>query len=396
MATKKTEINYDEILTIEKGKLVSITDGSYKELSLPSTVKSIAKDAFGSAKIKKLILPESVKKIIGQNFKANAGITEIVISTGTESIGKEAFAGCKSLKKVTLPDSLTEIGEKAFKDCAKLTEIKIPSSVKTLGDACFSGCKSLSDVTFDKSEINGLDFGRLFKDCKKLINVNMIDSSYYNSCNGVIFDKKMKDIKFVGEGVKKLTLPDSITATTISTKIKKLRINYTPNTKMRIEIDTTSIDDIEFIVAGKTFQFNLEKAKYSLEQYGYHYFTKELYPKKKEQVLELLNDIINIMFTGKCADNFGKAIYSGAGGYEEIIEPMIELRIALSEAISDIYGVNRNNFFTELFEPVVDQNDIDVAEELHNEVTRFFMDNPDKRIYLTSFPELQKEIEKVK
>lgn len=392
MATKKTEINYDEILTIEKGKLVSVTDGSYKELSLPSTVKSIAKDAFGSAKIKKLILPESIKKIMGQNFKANPGITEIVISTGTESIGKEAFSGCKSLKKVTLPDSLTEIGEKAFKDCAKLTEITIPSSVKTLGDACFSGCKALSNVTFDKTEIKGLDFGRLLKDCKKLLNVNMIDSSFYNSVNGIIFDKDMKDIIFVGEGVKEITLPDNISHTTISSKIKKLNINYTPNTNKSIEIDTTSIDDIEFIVAGKTFQFNLEKAKYSLEQYGYHYFTKELYPKKKDQVIELLNDIVNIMFTGKCADNFGKAIYSGAGGYEEIIEPMIELRIALSEAVSDIYGVDRNDFFTKLFEPVVNQNDIDVADDLRNEVIRFFIDNPDKRTYLISFPELQKKM----
>ena len=392
MATKKTEINYDEILTIEKGKLVSVTDGSYKELSLPSTVKSIAKDAFGSAKIKKLILPESIKKIMGQNFKANPGITEIVISTGTESIGKEAFSGCKSLKKVTLPDSLTEIGEKAFKDCSKLTEITIPSSVKTLGDACFSGCKALSNVTFDKTEIKGLDFGRLFKDCKKLMNVNMIDSSFYNSVNGIIFDKDMKDIIFVGEGVKEITLPDNISHTTISSKIKKLNINYTPNTNKSIEIDTTSIDDIEFIVAGKTFQFNLEKAKYSLEQYGYHYFTKELYPKKKDQVIELLNDIVNIMFTGKCADNFGKAIYSGAGGYEEIIEPMIELRIALSEAVSDIYGVDRNDFFTKLFEPVVNQNDIDVADDLRNEVIRFFIDNPDKRTYLISFPELQKKM----
>ena len=396
MATKKTEINYDEILTIEKGKLIGIVEGNYKEIILPSTIKSIAKDAFGSAKIKKLILPESIKKIMGQNFKANPGITEIVISTGTESIGKEAFSGCKSLKKVTLPDSLREIGEKAFKDCAKLTEITIPSSVKTLGDACFSGCKALSDVTFNKTEIKGIDFGRLFKDCKKLMNVNMIDSSFYNSVNGIIFDKDMKDIIFVGEGVKEITLPDNISHTTISTKIKKLIINYTPNTKMSIEIDTTSIDDFEFIVAGKTFQFNLEKAKYSLEKYGYHYFTKELYPKKKEQVIELINDIVNIMFTGKCADNFGKAIYSGAGGYEEIIEPMIELRIALSEAVSDIYGVDRNDFFTKLFEPVVDQNDIDVAEELHNEVTCYFTNNPDKRIYLTSFPELLKEIEKVK
>ena len=75
---------------------------------------------------------------------------------------------------------------------------------------------------------------------------------------------------------------------------------------------------------------------------------------------------------------------------------MIELRIALSEAISDIYGGDRNDFFAKLFEPVVDQNDIDVSDEIHNEVTHFFTNNPDKRIYLTSFPNLQKEIEKGK
>ena len=71
---------------------------------------------------------------------------------------------------------------------------------------------------------------------------------------------------------------------------------------------------------------------------------------------------------------------------------MIELRIALSEAVSDIYGVDRNDFFTKLFEPVVNQNDIDVADDLRNEVIRFFIDNPDKRTYLISFPELQKKM----
>lgn len=58
-----------------------------------------------------------------------------------------------------------------------------------------------------------------------------------------------------------------------------------------------------------------------------------------------------------------------AGGHEIIIEPLIELRVALTDAVSEIYGSDKNDLFT---------------------------DDSDKRIYLTSFPELQKEIEKVK
>lgn len=398
MATKKNEINYDEILTIEKGKLTRVAEGTYKELVLPSTIKSIAKDAFGTAKIKKLVLPESLKKIIGQNFKGNPGITEIVICNGTESIGKEAFAGCKSLKKVSLPETVTEIGDKAFKDCAKLIEINIPHSVKSLGAAVFSGCKVLSTITFDRCEISCIDFDSLFKDCKKLISINMIDCSSYNSENGIIFNKAMDMIDFIGEGVKELALPDTITDITVTNKIKKIILSIVPNTKRNIEIETTSIDDIEFIAGGKTYTFNLENEKYSLEKYAYHYSRDELYPKKKEQVLYLLNSIINIIVSGDCSDNdLGKAVYSGWSGSVEIIEPMLTLRISLSEAVSEIYGLNKIDVFDKLFEPVITQDDdFDLANELHNEILNFFNENPKMLIYLEHFSSLKNEIEKVK
>lgn len=45
------------------------------------------------------------------------------------------------------------------------------------------------------------------------------------------------------------------------------------------------------------------------------------------------------------------------------------MRAALTDAVSEIYGFDKNDLFT---------------------------DDSDKRIYITSFPELQKEIEKVK
>ena len=145
-------------------------------------------------------------------------------------------------------------------------------------------------------------------------------------------------------------------------------------------------------------KFNLENEKYSLEKYAYHYSRDELYPKKKEQVLYLLNSIINIIVSGDCSDNdLGKAVYSGWSGSVEIIEPMLTLRISLSEAVSEIYGLNKIDVFDKLFEPVITQDDdFDLANELHNEILNFFNENPKMLIYLEHFSSLKNEIEKVK
>ena len=55
---------------------MGVAEESYNDIELPLTVKSIAKGALGSYKIKKLILSKSIKKIIEQNFKANPEIAE--------------------------------------------------------------------------------------------------------------------------------------------------------------------------------------------------------------------------------------------------------------------------------------------------------------------------------
>ena len=395
MSTKKTDINYEDILTIEKGKLTGITDGNYKEIVLPSTVKSIAKGAFGSVKIKKLILPGTLKKIAAQNFKGSTGISEIVISNGTDSIGKEAFVGCKALKNVTLSDSITEIGEKAFKDCIKLTEIVIPSSVNTLGESVFSGCKSLTDITFNNSKLSFINFDKLLMDCKKLTNICMAENSCFSSQNGMIIDKETDSIIFIAEGIQELILPETVKEATISSKVKKLTIEFVPKSKSDIIIDTTSIDTIDFTVIDKTYSFDLEHEKYCLEKYGYYYSRKELYPQKKDQVLKLLNDIINIIFSGEIIDKkLGEAVYSGWSDIVTIIEPLLNLRISLSEAVAEIYGIDKYTFFDKLFEPVVSQgSDFDVADDLHKEIIKFFSDNPDKITYIEHFPELKSEIE---
>ena len=46
--------------------------------------------------------------------KANEQLSEIIIRTGTTTIGCSAFKGCTSLSSVTLPDGVTKIDRSAF------------------------------------------------------------------------------------------------------------------------------------------------------------------------------------------------------------------------------------------------------------------------------------------
>jgi hypothetical protein len=77
-------------------------------------------------------------------------LTDVVIPSSVESLGRGCFSNCKSLSSVTFesPSKLVRIEACAF--CwSRLTYLVIPSSVESLGEACFSYCTSLSSVTFE-------------------------------------------------------------------------------------------------------------------------------------------------------------------------------------------------------------------------------------------------------
>ena len=60
----------------------------------------------------------------------------------TEEIPANAFSNMKSLKKVVLPDSIKKIGNNAFKGCSNLTEVQLPPSAK-VSKSAFAGCTKL-------------------------------------------------------------------------------------------------------------------------------------------------------------------------------------------------------------------------------------------------------------
>ncbi len=106
------------------------------ELTIPSTVKRIEKEAFGSTNSS-----YTLKALQTVTFAENSQI---------EYIGENAFGYGAALKTVNFnnPIGPFEIGVHAFASCTALTQISLPASVKIVGDGAFLGCTALETVTF--------------------------------------------------------------------------------------------------------------------------------------------------------------------------------------------------------------------------------------------------------
>ena len=78
---------------------------------------------------------------------------DLYIPSSLTSIADNAFNG-KSLTSVTIPSLVTSIGASAFRN-NRLTSISIPSTVTSLGDFAFAGNSGLTEVTLSSSLLSG-------------------------------------------------------------------------------------------------------------------------------------------------------------------------------------------------------------------------------------------------
>ena len=78
---------------------------------------------------------------------ARTNVKEVILPTTLKSIGKEAFMNATALNFIELPDGLETIGESAFVSCHNLKKIEIPASVIDIKNLAFSDCKALTTAT---------------------------------------------------------------------------------------------------------------------------------------------------------------------------------------------------------------------------------------------------------
>lgn len=126
-----------------------------KEIVIPDSVTSIGRRAFMDCKaLAKVVIPENCS--IGEEAFLRCGkLTSAGLrGTGkgkgyaveflwTEAIPENAFAGMNKLKKIVLPETVKAIGKNAFKGCKSLEEINLPENVK-VDKRAFRDCKNLS------------------------------------------------------------------------------------------------------------------------------------------------------------------------------------------------------------------------------------------------------------
>ena len=103
------------VLFNKKGTKLLLYPNAKKGTSytIPSKVKVIASRAFQSARVKKVVVSSSVRKIEPRAFSYGA-LQTVVFKPGIVNIGNYAFYCAEMLKSVSFPKSLRTIGKAAF------------------------------------------------------------------------------------------------------------------------------------------------------------------------------------------------------------------------------------------------------------------------------------------
>ena len=115
----------------------------------------------------------------------NANISKVTLPSTIKTIIKNAFSGCSSLKSVDGLSSCTSIGSSAFYNCSSLQSVGDLSACTSIGNAAFYGCDKLTSINLQACTSIG---SSAFYNCSSLQTVGdlssctSIGSSAFNSC----------------------------------------------------------------------------------------------------------------------------------------------------------------------------------------------------------------------
>ena len=158
---------------------------NFKEVSLPSTLKSISYQAFERSGLISCIVPDGCRMSYGVFYNCRS-LTYVKLPSDMKTIPTSTFQDCKILEDIDLPPNYTHIEERAFSGSAIKT-FEIPDEMTTIEYATFASCKSLEEVRLP-ANLTKID-QRAFMYCTALKRVVQADGS----CNEGEF--------FIPEGV---------------------------------------------------------------------------------------------------------------------------------------------------------------------------------------------------
>ena len=142
------------------GRIHKTTALEYKITASSESVKTVMVQKSLQKKAKKIVIPPTVNiegydykvtEIKAKAFRKNKKITQVTIGANVETIGKQAFNGCKNLKKVTITSAVIKsIGKKAFTSIKKNAKIMVPKAQYSAYKQYFKKAKTPKTVKIKK------------------------------------------------------------------------------------------------------------------------------------------------------------------------------------------------------------------------------------------------------
>ena len=115
------------------------------------------------AGIKTLVLTGALSSDRNGDFRQirdlcpNVEVLDLSAATCTE-IPDNAFLGHRGLRKVVLPNGVKRIGRQAFFNCKNLQEVVLPSAVEIIEDGAFNGCTALRKFDTSRATLRNVGF----------------------------------------------------------------------------------------------------------------------------------------------------------------------------------------------------------------------------------------------
>ncbi len=254
------------------------------------------------------------KQLVKGNLTLGAVVREDEL-VDFNSIGYKAFASNQEISEIYVPENIKVIYPKAFKDCSQLKKIHLTGGTERIGRGVFDGCIGLETI-------------------------DLPNSNYFTSANGLLIDRKAKRlVKFYGESAKcsitngivtiseksfergnieRIIIPPSVEVIEESAfycTMKLKEINVEPNNRIY-----KSIDGVLHSRDGRVL------LRYPQGKPNVSYYLEDEVTKIERKAFSCAANLVSITFDGE-VNEIGENAFEYCGAIENIILPRSVQRI---------------------------------------------------------------------
>lgn len=140
-------------------------------------------------------------------------VESITIEEGILGTGANGFSNCKNLKKIIFPKSFRFVANGCFRGSDNIDSLDFPGPILYGGSLSFNSSKieyiRVNDLR-NISETDSLAIYKVLSDCKGLKDIDIANSPYFQSHEGMVFNSIDSVLLYWAPQKKEIVLPDTI------------------------------------------------------------------------------------------------------------------------------------------------------------------------------------------